>query len=57
MTYTTIIAQAATNSPTLKSSIPMPICKQFDIKKGDILKWYIFVKSDGTLGIKVVPQK
>lgn len=53
----TTLAKAASNSTTLRTSIPSSVKNQFNLTEKDKLEWVFFGKADGSVGIEVIPKK
>ena len=53
---TTVLALAASNGTSLRTTVPMSVVKQFDLKPGDKLDWLFQVK-DNNLVMIVRPIK
>ena len=51
---TTVITKANTKSNSLRTTIPMSITRQFNLRVGDKLNWKMEVE-DNTLIIKIKP--
>lgn len=56
MGLTTIVSKATTTGDSLRTTIPISIVKQFEIKEGDILGWE-FKADNGNLIILVKPEQ
>jgi len=56
MGETTVLTQAAPNKASLRTTVPMSIVKQFDLKSGDMLDWVFEVKN-GKMALIVRPLK
>ena len=56
MVETTILALAASNRASLRTTVPMSIVKQFGLKSGDMLEWTFEVKNNEII-IVVEPVK
>jgi bifunctional DNA-binding transcriptional regulator/antitoxin component of YhaV-PrlF toxin-antitoxin module len=52
----TVLSKATPKSKSLRTTVPIGIVKQFDLKEGDKLKWEIKAQS-GELVIVVTPLK
>lgn len=57
MNETTTLTKAASNTASLRTTVPMSIVKQFDLKDSDQLEWVLVAESEGKFGIKVIPKK
>lgn len=57
MNQTTILTRAASNTTSLRTTVPMNIVKQFDLKDSDQLEWILVAEAEGKMGIKVIPIK
>jgi len=51
-----VLSKATPKSKSLRTTVPIGIVKQFDLKEGDKLKWEIKAQS-GELVIVVTPLK
>lgn len=56
MSETTILSLATSNRASLRTTVPMSIVKQFNLKSGDKLKWAFEVKNNEII-IVVKPMK
>jgi len=54
---TTSLTKAASNSPSLRTTVPATIVKQFQLTENDELEWALVAESEGKMGIKVTPIK
>ncbi len=52
----TTLTKANVSSNSLRTTVPMGIIKQFDLKEGDKLSWKIEIK-DGKLAVIIEPLK
>ena len=52
----TVLSKANTNSPSLRTTVPLSIVEQFDLKVGDNLDWKLDL-SGGRLRVLVEPVK
>jgi antitoxin component of MazEF toxin-antitoxin module len=57
MTDKTSLTKAASNSPSLRTTVPATIVKQFNLTDNDELEWTLIAESEGKMGIKVIPLK
>jgi antitoxin component of MazEF toxin-antitoxin module len=53
----TSLTKAATNTTSLRTTVPASIVKQFDLKESDQLEWVLVAKAEGKMGIEVIPKK
>ncbi len=53
----TSLTKAASNTTSLRTTVPASIIKQFQLKEGDSLEWLLEAEEKGKIGIKVVPIK
>lgn len=51
----TTLTKAASNSPSLRTTVPSSVVKQFGLKDGDLLEWVMEAEEKGKLIIKVKP--
>jgi len=56
MGFKTIISKATTTGESLRTTIPMSIVKQFELKEGNELEWILKV-NDNKIVIEVEPKK
>ena len=56
MVETTILNLATSNRASLRTTVPMSIVKQFNLKSGDMLEWIFEVKNNEII-IVVKPVK
>ena len=56
MVETTILSLATSNRASLRTTVPMSIVKQFELKSGDKLEWTFEVKNNEII-IVVKPVK
>lgn len=56
MTEKTTISKAATNSASLRTTVPRSIVKHFDLKEGDSLRWGLSIRNSD-LVIEVLPDR
>ena len=47
----------ANNTKSLRTTIPANIVKQFQLTESDKLEWVLVAKSEGKMGIEVIPIK
>jgi antitoxin component of MazEF toxin-antitoxin module len=47
----------ANNTKSLRTTIPANIVKQFQLTESDELEWVLVAKSEGKMGIEVIPIK
>jgi bifunctional DNA-binding transcriptional regulator/antitoxin component of YhaV-PrlF toxin-antitoxin module len=57
MTDKTSLTKAASNTTSLRTTVPASIVKQFNLKETDELEWILIAESEGKMGIKVIPLK
>ena len=57
MTDKTSLTKAASNTTSLRTTVPSSIVKQFNLKETDELEWILIAESEGKMGIKVIPLK
>lgn len=53
----TNLTKAASNSPSLRTTVPASIVKQFNLTDSDELEWVLVAESEGKIGIRVTPIK
>lgn len=53
----TVLTKANTNTISLRTTVPANIVSQFDLKESDKLEWVLVAKSEGKMGIEVIPKK
>lgn len=53
----TVLVKANTNTISLRTTVPANIVNQFDLKESDKLEWVLVAKSEGKMGIEVIPKK
>ena len=53
----TSLTKAASNTSSLRTTVPSSIVKQFDLKETDELEWLLIAESEGKMGIRVTPIK
>ncbi len=56
MGETTILTQAAPKKASLRTTVPMSVVRQFDLKPGDMLEWFFEAKG-GEMFLIVRPTK
>ena len=56
MGETTILTLAAPKKSSLRTTVPMSVVKQFNLRQGDILDWTFEIKN-GEMAIAVRPLK
>jgi len=57
MVETTVLTLATSNRASLRTTVPMSIVKQFNLKSGDKLEWTFEVKnSEIIVVVKPIPQ-
>lgn len=52
----TVLTKANTNTISLRTTVPANIVSQFDLKESDKLEWVLVAKSEGKMGIEVIPK-
>lgn len=57
MSETTTLTKAATNTTSLRTTVPASIVKLFNLKDSDQLEWVLVAKAEGKMGIEVIPKK
>lgn len=53
----TSLTKAASNTPSLRTTVPMNIVKQFNLAEGDELEWALIAEAEGKMGVRVSPIK
>jgi hypothetical protein len=53
----TSLTKAASNSPSLRTTVPSSIVKQFQLTENDELEWLLEAEEKGKLIVKVIPLK
>jgi hypothetical protein len=53
----TTLAKAASNTASLRTTVPASIVRQFNLTVSDQLEWVLIAESEGKMGIKVIPKK
>lgn len=57
MVETTKLTKAASNTTSLRTTVPNSIVKQFELTENDELEWLLVAESEGKMSIKVVPKR
>jgi hypothetical protein len=53
----TSLTKAASNTTSLRTTVPSSIVKQFNLTENDDLEWFMVAESEGKMGIRVIPIK
>lgn len=53
----TKLTKAASNTTSLRTTVPAIIVKQFNLVDGDELEWSLIAVAEGKMGVQVKPVK
>lgn len=57
MVEITKLTKAASNTTSLRTTVPNSIVKHFELTENDKLEWSLVAEAEGKMGIKVMPKK